>query len=385
MPTKIPLNLFDTSNTVIGQTIVSGGIGSTTVWATQTAGNVNFTQTDSSITSVQSALTSTNANVATNTQTIQTLVSETFANANVSSYLSSFTGNISANNITAAQFIGNLSGTSQFSANVYLGNVTVKDNAFAVVSSSDITKKAVLSLSGLSSGTTYTYTLPAASGTLASLNTSQVFTTSQVFNGGLSSTGTVTFSGPIQNIGTFAYGGTVGIGTGATTSGNTQTINIGTGGMAGSTTNINVGSSTGTLTVVAGQMNVTSLSASGNGTFQGVVTAYHLSGNNSYTPTIAANAGAGTSPTIAIVGNDIGFKITLTTGTSPSASSAICTITFTSAYVTVPYATFSPSNAAAATAIASVYDTTSTSQFVLNSVSALAASTQYIWQVHVSQ
>jgi len=175
----------------------------------------------------------------------------------------------STGNVTAPSFIGNAS-TASTATNVTGGTITNEtitqpDSYFTLVNLADSTKKAVFNLSGFPTATTYTYTLPSASGTLASLNTTQVFTTSQVFNGGLSSTGTVTFSGPIQNIGTFAYGGTVNVGTGATTSGNTQIINIGTGGLSGSTTNVNIGSSTGTLTAVSGQMNVSALTATGQG------------------------------------------------------------------------------------------------------------------------
>lgn len=46
------------------------------------------------------------------------------------------------------------------------------------------------------------------------------------------------------------------------------------------------------------------------------------------TPSIAAGAGAGTGPTIAIVGCDGWGKITLTTGSTPSASATVATITF---------------------------------------------------------
>lgn len=60
---------------------------------------------------------------------------------------------------------------------------------------------------------------------------------------------TATFTGLNVTIGNQAATGVYGIGTGAITSGQSKTINIGTGGLASSTTTINLGTSAGTTTL----------------------------------------------------------------------------------------------------------------------------------------
>ena len=52
--------------------------------------------------------------------------------------------------------------------------------------------------------------------------------------------------------------------------------------------------------------------------------------------TVAAGAGAGTSPIITITGTDLGGTVTLTTGTSPTTGGALFTITFNTAFEVVP-------------------------------------------------
>ena len=60
--------------------------------------------------------------------------------------------------------------------------------------------------------------------------------------------GTKTFSASSITLGNSTVTGTIALGTGATISGSTKTVNIGTGGVAGSTTAITIGSTTGTST-----------------------------------------------------------------------------------------------------------------------------------------
>lgn len=75
--------------------------------------------------------------------------------------------------------------------------------------------------------------------TVALLGASQTFTGAVVFSGNLTAQATVNLgsgSGTITNQ----------LGYGATTSGNTKTVGIGTGGLSGSTTNITIGSQYGT-------------------------------------------------------------------------------------------------------------------------------------------
>lgn len=56
------------------------------------------------------------------------------------------------------------------------------------------------------------------------------------------------------------------------------------------------------------------------------------------TPTVAAGAGAGTGPTISIIGTDRGGYITITPGTIPSASSTVATISFGGTWAASPNA-----------------------------------------------
>jgi len=81
--------------------------------------------------------------------------------------------------------------TSQTFTNKVLDNsntITLKDTLFTLQDDSDTTKQAKFQLSGLTTATTRTYTLPNASSTLADISTAQTFTnktlTSPVITGG---------------------------------------------------------------------------------------------------------------------------------------------------------------------------------------------------------
>lgn len=114
----------------------------------------------------------------------------------------------------------------------------------------------------------------------------------------------------------------------------------------------------------------------------GVLQADHFVGNST-APTTAAGTGAGTSPTIALTGNDADGQISVTTGTgTPAANAAIVTATFHTAYGSAPRCVISPANSATDVLGAGlqVYPTSSTTTVVLNSgTTGLAASTAYIW------
>ena len=120
----------------------------------------------------------------------------------------------------------------------------VSDAIFSLVSDADPTKKALFSLSGITTGTTRTFTLPNTSSELAILAGTQTFTGNKTFSGTLTASGTVTVSAASASIGTATTTATYGMGTGATTTGVTKTVNLGTGGASGSTTVVNIGSAT---------------------------------------------------------------------------------------------------------------------------------------------
>ena len=120
----------------------------------------------------------------------------------------------------------------------------VSDAIFSLVNDADPTKKALFSLSGITTGTTRTFTLPNTTSELAILAGTQTFTGNKTFSGTLTASGTVTFSAASASIGTATTTATYGMGTGATTTGATKTVNLGTGGASGSTTVVNIGSAT---------------------------------------------------------------------------------------------------------------------------------------------
>lgn len=155
------------------------------------------------------------------------------------------TGNMSSQNANSVAITGGaISGTS----------ITVADNVFTLQDNIDPTKQAQFQLSGLATGTTFTYTLPAISSTLAALGQTQTFTAGN------------TFSANTNTFGSSTGTGTQGLGSGATTTGNTKTVNIGTGGLSGSTTNITVGSANGSTTTILGSTVIGG--ASGNQSLQ---------------------------------------------------------------------------------------------------------------------
>jgi hypothetical protein len=125
---------------------------------------------------------------------------------------------------------------------------TVLDSGFTLQDEADPTKQAQFQLSGITTATTRSYTLPNLDTTLAGLGQSQTFTAGN------------TFSANTNTFGSSTGTGTQGLGSGATTTGNTKTVNVGTGGVSGSTTNIAIGSSVSGATSTT-TMNGTSLFA----------------------------------------------------------------------------------------------------------------------------
>jgi hypothetical protein len=117
----------------------------------------------------------------------------------------------------------------------------VADTAFTLTDDADPTKKATFELAGITTGTTRTFTLPNTTSEMAILAGTQTFTGNKTFIGTLTASGTVTVSAAAATIGTATSTATYGLGTGATTTGVTKTVNLGTGGASGSTTVVNIG------------------------------------------------------------------------------------------------------------------------------------------------
>ena len=176
--------------------------------------------------------------------------------------------------------------TTTGSGNVVLDTrptMSVTGSGFTLQDATDNTKQANFDLSGITTATTRTLTLPNTTGTLAALNLAQTFTATQTFTGGITtSAGTLNFQGSTVSVtslgtaattGTTTVGGTSQTGTlifgrstvsqqtdiqaGATASGSTKTINLGTGGLTGSTTSIAIGSTFGTTITLNGTVNGT--------------------------------------------------------------------------------------------------------------------------------
>lgn len=110
------------------------------------------------------------------------------------------------------------------------------------------------------------------------------------------------------------------------------------------------------------------------------------------TPTIAAGVGAGSSPTISITGIDEDGYISVTTGTLPTLSGTVATVTFSSAYgVTPKCVLISPanSNASLLTGVTMVFvdqaGISTTSWAITAGTSALTAATSYKFYYRVMQ
>lgn len=105
----------------------------------------------------------------------------------------------------------------------------------------------------------------------------------------------------------------------------------------------------------------------------------------SSTPTVAAGAGAGTAPTIAITGTDHGFTVTLTTGTTATINATLFTVTWGAAWTSsAPAVTWAPGNAATAGLAVGATPFTSavstTAMTFTSNATALADSTGYIFR-----
>ena len=110
------------------------------------------------------------------------------------------------------------------------------DAVFELAHDADPTRRAVFDLAAIAAGAIRSFALPDVSTELAGLSGAQTFDGDKTFAGELEA------SGPVATIGTATGDATYGVGIGATASGVTKTVNLGTGGAAGSDTVVNIGS-----------------------------------------------------------------------------------------------------------------------------------------------
>lgn len=177
---------------------------------------------------------------------------------------------ISHNTIGASPLAGSASLTTVGTVTTGTWNATVISPTFGGTGVNNGTRTLTVNTANVvftaaAGGTSVT--LP-ATGTLATLGGTETFDGAKTFSNAVTFSGTtVNYAlGTSQTTGTFAIGGTtqtgaitvgqstgsqtVNLATGATLSGNTKVVNIGTGGVSGSTTTISIGSNfAGTTTV----------------------------------------------------------------------------------------------------------------------------------------
>lgn len=194
--------------------------------------------------------------------------------------------------------------TSQSLTNKTLDNtntVTLKDTLFTLQDDGDATKQAVFQLSGITTATTRTYTVPDFSGTLI-VDTATTATLG-------SSTAAVTLN----------------LGASGTLSGNTKTVNLGNGGASGSTTNINIGSGTagalGTTTIGGPTLNVGSPTVTLNSTTASCtlnLAASVTASGNTKTVNIGVGGASGSTTNITLGSSTSGATNTFVLNTPPT-------------------------------------------------------------------
>jgi len=194
--------------------------------------------------------------------------------------------NTSTNSVTVTTDKLFVDGVTSINGNFVAGANAYVDGAITVQGS--LTAASTLSVtSTLTGSAAVTFSTTTSN---ISIGTSQ--TTGTLTLGGTSQTGTIT-------VGQSTGAQTLNLGTGATTSGTTKTVNIGTAGVSGSTTNINIGSavSGATSRTTINGIIIESISAavSAAGSTQGTATALVSSINN--VTVVAASADGVILPT----------------------------------------------------------------------------------------
>lgn len=137
------------------------------------------------------------------------------------------------------------------------GDITIAANGTAAIGSGvivdgDISATAEIAVSKLADGSARQLLQTDAAGTGVE------WASNIDVPGTLDVTGKTTLDGDLDVATALTTGGIINIATGATSNGNTKTVNIGTNGVAGSTTSITIGSSNGTSsTTILGDLTVT--------------------------------------------------------------------------------------------------------------------------------
>lgn len=224
---------------------------------------------------------------------------------------------------------------------------TFSTAAFALYDTTDNTKIAKFVATGLTTGTTYSYTLPAVSAQLATIgNIAQTFAGNSVFSNANGSFGTSTGTG------------TINVASGATLSGNTKTVNIGTGGVAGSTTTMTLGPAAGSGTITFNQPPVSATGYKIGTTLSSDVNTLDFYQEGTFTPVVVGSTAAGTATytvqtgNYTRIGNTVYVTMTITytghTGTgnktvtalpfTPAVSSAIQAVLSNITYTGAPFA-----------------------------------------------
>ena len=208
-----------------------------------------------------------------------------------------FQYNTATNSISAVTDVFNTTSNAKVQGNLAVQSNAYVDGTFAAQGSTTfsgpLTATSTITLQGTASSTT-------ALGTAATTGTTTI--------GGTSQTGAIT-------VGQSTAAQTLNLGTGATASATTKTLNIGTAGVSGSTTAINIGSAVSgatSTTTLNGSVNIASTNITGgtiNGTTIGATTpstgaftdltasgTTTLGANGANTQTFLANPGSGAFP-----------------------------------------------------------------------------------------
>lgn len=105
-------------------------------------------------------------------------------------------------------------------------------------------------------------------------------------------------------------------------------------------------------------------------------------------PSVVAGAGAGTGPIVSNNGTDMSGTVEVTAGVTPASNDVILTLTFSSAYASAPYCTFSPINTVtgALAGASGIYIATTITTLTFNSlVTGLVTGSVYDWNYVCAQ